>query len=381
MPHSNPFQSNARSSSWYLLAQDEAHGELILDGIAAGVSVTEEPAESIEAELEGAEASHEEIQYVMIDDEMVGGKFSAITQWTGPEYATYVGEEDIEFQGQEQPLPVGNDGFEDTMVASLYLEDAEGMEHYRLVHENEQYSYVGGMLTEFGEQPHVSERLALFGWDEQAAQLDAQLRQGAATNQATEFLETVAWDGQLASSVKTFERVEGATISGEVDGDVADGETVYAQTELETEPGRTFIYTQQAEVEDGSFEMTVPYATDNELGPEDGATDVAVEALEDYAVFVGEPEDGEIEREFTGTTEVPETAVLDGETVEVTLEEGDGELVPDPDADPFAQLPDADEEDADEADADVDEDAENESETGDSLVPFDPLVALPSIGR
>ena len=373
MPHSNPFQSNARSSSWYLTAQGEAHGEAILDGIAAGIDVEDRSLEDLEADLEETEPGHEEMRYVMIDDQMAGGKFSAITDWTGPDYQTYLEEDEFEFGGGEERLPTGNDQYRNTMLASLYLDDAEGMEHYRLVHENDEYSVVGGMAPPgLGAQPHYSLRLGQQlgiphdGYDENVAQLDGMLTEANANEQVSQQLGLPIWDGEIVSAVKTFERVEGATIEGTVEGEVADGETVYAQVELETEPGRTFVYTQQAEVEDGSFEMTVPYATTEDVGAEDGYTDTEVEALDDYAVFVGSADDGEIEREFIGTTEVSETAVIEGETTAVTLEPGDGEVVPDPDAEPQPAAP----EEADEED----ESDEEETEEDDSTDAMNPLA-------
>ncbi len=45
--------------------------------------------------IENGEDSHEEIRYVMIDDQMVGGKFGAITTWTGPDYDYYTTPEDL----------------------------------------------------------------------------------------------------------------------------------------------------------------------------------------------------------------------------------------------------------------------------------------------
>ncbi|UTF54991.1 oligosaccharyl transferase, archaeosortase A system-associated [Natronosalvus rutilus] len=367
IPHSNPFQQNARSSSWYLLAGEESHGEAILDGIAAGVPVVNQPAENITAEIESADSADEgEMRYVMIDDEMAGGKFSAITRWTDPAYSSYYDQSQYQIRDSEESVPVASDAYYDTMLASLYIDDAEGMDHYRLVHESERYSIVGGMALGQSIRPHYSLRLSNLGlpagWSEQTAQFDAQLAQAEANNQVFGGFGFPIWDGHIVSSVKTFERVEGANITGTVDGEVADSDRVYAQIELETEPGRTFTYTQQANVsDDGTFELTVPYATNDELGPEDGYTDSAVEAVdEEYEIFVGTPEDGEIERQYLGTTAVPETAVVEGEDLEVTLEEGDGEIVPDPDAE--AQPSEGEDENETDDGADDDESSNDGSE-------------------
>ncbi|MFC7213383.1 oligosaccharyl transferase, archaeosortase A system-associated [Saliphagus sp. GCM10025334] len=375
IPHSNPFQQNAQSSSWYLLAEEESHGEAILDGIAAGVPVVNQPEETITTELENADNADEgEMRYVMIDNEMAGGKFSAITQWTDPAYSRFQTQETANISGQEFDVPTTSEAYHDTMLASLYLHDAEGMDHYRLVHESSSYSVVGTQLlqTPNGLYPVTTRSGTFFG--EQPDDVSARLEEARASNRPTMFngyavelggryYPAYAYNAYLVSDVKTFERVEGANITGSIDGEVADSDRVYAQIELETEPGRTFTYTQQANVsDDGTFELTVPYATNDELGPEDGYTDSAVEAIdEEYEIFVGTPEDGEIERQYLGTTAVPETAVVDGEILEVTLEEGDGEVVPDPDAEPQPSEG-ADGNETDDADgADDDEADENES--------------------
>ncbi|MFP9059025.1 oligosaccharyl transferase, archaeosortase A system-associated [Natrialbaceae archaeon A-chndr2] len=372
MPHSNPFQSNARSSSWYLQAGDEAHGEAILDGISAGVSVTDRSADEIRSDID--EPGHEDVQYVMIDDQMAGGKFSAIATWSGPGMSAYETAEPVSVMGTEIEATTTNEAYEDTMLASLYLEDAEGMEHYRLVHESSTYSIVGSQILVLPNGQAVdistgSERFAAGGYTDAVAEAEQQFEMAEATDQALLLNSQYPFQGfmtqqyvhnaQVVSAVKTFERVEGATITGTAPG-VADGETVYAQVELETEPGRTFTYTQQATVENEAFELTVPYATDNELGPEDGYSDSAVEALDDeYTIFVGSPEDGEIEREYIGTTDVSELAVVEGETLEVTLEEGDGEVVPDPDAEPDFDGEAVEGEEVDDEDVD-DEEIEDE---------------------
>ncbi|MFC7115397.1 hypothetical protein ACFQH2_11195 [Natronoarchaeum sp. GCM10025703] len=154
-------------------------------------------------------------------------------------------------------------------------------------------------------------------------------------SQYTEQLETQE-NRALVSSVKTYERVDGATITG----DAAAGEDVVVALPLESDTGRPFTYVQSAEAgENGTFEITVPYATDDQLGPEDGYTDSAVTATDDYTVLVGDEldaaavssapiENGEIDLSeldadvrTTGTTDVPEPAIYDGDERTVDLDE------------------------------------------------------------
>lgn len=155
--------------------------------------------------------------------------------------------------------------------------------------------------------------------------------------------------------VKTFERVEGATIEGS--GAPADTE-IEATVQMEIgATGQTFEYTQYADTdENGEFEMTVPYATTGyeEYGVDAGYTDVDVQAVGPYQ-FATTPEmDEETLRTYayTDTEHVTEGQVIgeDDSTVTVELER---ETLDAPEgADP----------DDDETDNDADNDSEDEEQ-------------------
>ncbi len=112
-------------------------------------------------------------------------------------------------------------------------------------------------------------------------------------------------EGPAVPYVKTFERVEGATIEG----------TAPANTEVRAEvimeiptTGQTFTYRQFAETdEQGNFEMTVPYSTTgyDEYGTEAGYTNVSVRANSSYQ-FVATSND----LAFFGETDVTEGQVI-----------------------------------------------------------------------
>ncbi|MFA9502749.1 oligosaccharyl transferase, archaeosortase A system-associated [Natrinema sp. H-ect1] len=333
IPHSNPFQQNARSSSEFLTAQSEAEAELILDGIAAGEPVVNRSTEELEGAVGNDSQEGEGIRYVMIDDQMAGGKFSAITAWSGPDYSAYVQSEQFQAGNSSIQLPSGNEVYENTTTASLYRQDAAGMEHYRLVHESDDYAIVGGMQVGNQRLPHYSLPISRYnratgqnldtGWSNQTAAIQQQLAQARSSDQVYQQLGVPMWDAHVESRVKTYERVAGATITGSVDAESidADNATAVVSVPLETGTGRTFAYRQTADVDaDGSFEVTVPYATNDELGVEDGYTDSSVEALGNYTVRAIAPSGNETVQ-YGGETTVPEPAVVDGESVDVTLEE------------------------------------------------------------
>ncbi|GAB3669361.1 oligosaccharyl transferase, archaeosortase A system-associated [Halopiger thermotolerans] len=338
IPHSNPFQQHATSSAAFLTATSEERAELVLDAIAAGESPNDESNEHLEQMAASGNDSGEDVRYVMIDDQMAGGKFSAMTAFTGPGYGHYYDTKEYQAGGQQQQVAGPNENYYNTTTASLYLQDANGMEHYRLVHENDDYAFVGGMRLGNTGGPHYSLQLSQYNrfvgdqfeiptnWGNETAALQSDLQEARENDEIYQSLGIPMWDAHLESTVKTFERVEGATITGTVDDQsIVDNATVTAAVELETNSGRTFTYEQEAPVnDDGSFELTVPYATNDELSVEDGYTNSSVEALSDYVVSVEHPgSQGMGITEYQGQTEVSESAVVKGDTVSVDLEEVD----------------------------------------------------------
>ena len=150
--------------------------------------------------------------------------------------------------------------------------------------------------------------------------------------------------GQAPSSsqswVKTFERVDGATVEGT--GPANTEVRASVQMDIPT-TGESFVYTQYAETDaDGNFEMTLPYSTTgyDELGPEDGYTNPSVRANGSYQFLA--PEAGAIgqadvtEAQVVGEDDSPVTVELvsiesqlttsadDSEDADVATDDGDG---------------------------------------------------------
>ncbi len=360
IPHSNPFQSNARSSSAFLIAESEERSELILDAIAAGESPDDPTADidDLEAMAEGADESHEEIRYVMIDDQMAAGKFGAIATWSGPDPSYFTTPPDLE-AGERLDREALADGlgdvpYDNTTLSKLFFDDAGGMDHYRLVHENdvrasvfadfaqifdedslpdEQAQQFASLGYQDGDVIYLADgELAPPGEGEPAISINQQVDQAELLQleQDPGFELISAREG---SALKTFERVDGATLTGNVDTPEPENATVTADVELESNTDRPFTYVQEADLEDdGSFEVTVPYATDDELGVEDGYTDSAVTALEEYTVSVVAPTADGVDA-FEGETAVPESDVINGETIEVDLAAVDFEEIDEPEED------------------------------------------------
>ncbi|MFD1515531.1 oligosaccharyl transferase, archaeosortase A system-associated [Halomarina rubra] len=128
--------------------------------------------------------------------------------------------------------------------------------------------------------------------------------------------------------VKTFERVDGATVEGTGPANATVSASV--QLRIPTQNGtqsETFTYVQQAETdENGQFTMTLPYSSTgyDEFGPENGHTNVSVRATGAYEFRSVEQGENLAQTVYNASADVSEAQVLgeDDSTVQVDLGEG-----------------------------------------------------------
>jgi len=339
IPYANPFQQNPRPASAYFQATNETRANLIMDALPSRPenpnSVADLSANELQSivDTQSEQADNENGRYVAIDHQMAAGKFSAITQWTGPGTNAYFQSDRYQFQGQNVSLPATTQRYEETMLARLYYDDAASLEHYRLVYEVERYSIVGGYLVQGqGVRPLRSLNIGQ-NW-ESVAPIAAQLQQSRRAGQLVSLgqgTNQYVYNARVESRVKLYERVEGATLTGTVPAPAnasgnLDGTPVIAYVRLQTSAGRNFTYVQQTQAgPDGSFEMTVPYATDDSVSVADGGTNSSVSATTDYQIQAGST----LAPIASGSTTVPESAIYEGADIQVDLEstvneDGDG---------------------------------------------------------
>ncbi|AFV24559.1 transmembrane oligosaccharyl transferase [Methanolobus psychrophilus R15] len=202
-------------------------------------------------------------RYIISDVEMATGKFYAMTAWTLDTEGYYVS---VQTDSGSQYVP--GQRYYDSMEARLHIFDGSGLQQYRLVHESP--AAPAGYTSETGYKNVYN---VLFG-------------------------------GNLpltdSGYVKTFEYVEGATITGTAPA----GETVTISNTIQTNQGRSFTYSQSA-TSDGTYSFTVPYSTE---GPIPGETQFAVRPTGAYTISHGN---------VTQQVSVSERAVLDGNVIEV----------------------------------------------------------------
>lgn len=359
IPHSNPFQTNADSSAAFLLADSEERGSLILDAIPTGESIqgaSDEELRDIVSERTDQD-KQEQTRYIMIDDAMVGGKFGAITTWNEEDQGQYMEMDQVQtMTGEEFTAQRMNDDYYETMMGQLYYGQADGMEQYRMIHESSEISTFASVgIVDEGDQ------LRPFVTNVEVSDIIRNLRNaGVPVGSLQDVIahpSLEVYDIQQVPEVRTFERVEGAAIEGTASDENAS--TVQASLVLNTTTTeQPFAYTQTAEIdEDGSFSLTVPYATNDELGVEDGYTDSDVFAEDDYSVTVFD-ENGTVLEE--GDVAVPETGIYEGDTYEVTLEIVEDE---EEEADENGETDEEENGETDEETETNDEDADNTTDT------------------
>ena len=320
VPTANPFQQGATHAANYLLAPDEEQANEILDE-------------------DGDE--HEEVRYVMVDWQMVhvDSKFSAPTVWYDEEDVTF--EEDfvtplwVETEGGIQPGTQLKDQryYESTMI-QLYLfhgsytpAGGEHAEHTGIevvnyethVTDEAEYKVVDSEepTTTFASveeaEAYIEERdgdAQIVGiGDRPPEEVEAlehyRLVKSSETSRPDQMYAEMPW-------VKTFEKVDGATVEGEGPSET----TVYATVEMhDPATNETFPYTQRAETdENGEFAMTLPYSTTgyDEYGVDEGYTEPEVEAEGPYQFYTNLETDEDEEESYYY---VSETNVTEGQVV------------------------------------------------------------------
>jgi len=336
MPHANPFQENARSASSFFQSRTEDRANAVLDALPSMQNRLDRMDEMTTDEIQAVVANQtaqqkgEDVRYVMIDDQTAAEKFLAVRRWADPPGSTYFTSRQYTIRTRTgertRAVPIPSKQFEQTMLYKLYYDDATGLSHYRLVHESSRYSIVGGFIA--GDRVRVRNSFRPSGWNNwtpNLAGLNANLSRAARANTTIGLGgNTYAYESSIEASLKTFERVPGATVTGQFEN--ASNATVVVRLELETRPGRPFEYFQQTSTgPDGRFQVTVPYATDNAVGPADGGTDTNVTAVSDYSLFVQVPQSAfsnplfasQLDRLVAENFTVSERAVYDGATVDL----------------------------------------------------------------
>ncbi len=151
------------------------------------------------------------VKYVIVDKQMASGKFGAIVELAGKDINKYLNIETVSGNSGLETVATAKKEFTNTEIYKLYDLDGSNLGNLRLVHES-----------------------------------------NASDEKDNE-----------SNDVKVFEFVSGARLSGTA----SPGQNVTATLELISNTGRKFTYQNEAVSDkNGSFEITVPYSTENTAG-------------------------------------------------------------------------------------------------------------------
>ena len=206
------------------------------------------------------------VKYVVSDVEMATGKFYAMAVWaegtlekgwrtyyagTGIIYHDMRGNIGISLSPRLPPgvtpmgtISVPNENYYKTMEAKFHIFDGIGLKHYRMVYES-------GFSS--GTFPGVQELFYRKIFNSLYAN-----KFGFKVNETS------------TGYVKIFEYVRGAVVKGKASGDY-----VVAKVKVKTNQGRVFEYMQKVKVENGEYELILPYAQE---------TKYPVKPVEDYTI-------------------------------------------------------------------------------------------------
>ena len=156
-------------------------------------------------------------------------------------------------------IPIDSAKFHQSMLNKLFYNDANGLQHFRLIYESGGDYLVMLRRAIFKPYFYVDAKILNFKNYKDALKFvtDAN-RMYWANKEKTVFIHNAR---NPVKGDKIFEKVKGATINGEVSKDIADGTRVNLTLKLKTKFDRIFTYEQTTEVKNGKYSFIVPYPT------------------------------------------------------------------------------------------------------------------------
>ncbi|MEI8055169.1 MAG: oligosaccharyl transferase, archaeosortase A system-associated [bacterium] len=205
-------------------------------------------------------------RYVIIDKDMATKKFMAIAVWSGDTQGWYESKDIKITQNISFKASVDSPKFSQSMMGQLYYNDANGLQHFRLIHEDEGGYFVQirrGKINQKLRTVNLSTYELLFKDYNEASNATKAVNQLVSDKDHTTFAFFARSPVKL---VKIFEKVKGAIIDGKVPHNISDNTQVKLKLQLKTKYDRIFIYEQTTKVNKGKYSFVVPYPTTKMYG-------------------------------------------------------------------------------------------------------------------
>ena len=249
-------------------------------------------------------------RYIIITRDIASTKFYGIAIWSNDTKDWYE-TKDIKIDLPEKILhfkaSIDSAKFSRSMVSRLFYNDANGLQHFRLIHEEDSDYYILIRQAKISPQPNtISLSLAELLFKNYAEATDAvkKINQILANGNNTVFAYSAR---PPTKDAKIFEKVKGATINGKVPNNITTNTQVKLTLQLKTKYDRIFIYEQTTKVIDGKYSFIVPYPTTQMYG-DDYSYDI--EPIGNYQIQING---------LIIEVSVPEEAIMLGKTIHQDL--------------------------------------------------------------
>ncbi len=198
------------------------------------------------------------VRYVAVEPKVIGDYAGAHLSTLGRNLADFAGRDTfVDGRGHTMSVPTLGPGYAGAFATQLVERDGAGLEHFRLIFESRQQSFL--RLTYDDGAKQLMPRASLVRTPAEREDVLAKLRQGLwQENGANAYL------GHLVAAVKIFEQVAGARL----EGSAAPGAAVAAEIPVRLRSsGRLLRYRQTGRADSaGHFQLIVPYATEAAAG-------------------------------------------------------------------------------------------------------------------
>jgi oligosaccharyl transferase (archaeosortase A-associated) len=204
-------------------------------------------------------------------------------------------------------LPIDSKKYLQSMISRLYYYDANGLKHFRLIHESDGDYVVVSKNVIFKPKFATKTKVLEFQNYEEALENAAKINKMLWINNQNNQREALAYEARPpVKRTKIFEKVRGAIISGKVKG-IKDHSNINITLKLKTKFNRIFIYKQSTKVIKGHYKFIVPYPTYEMIG-KDYFYDII--PIGKYQIRTNNK---------IHEVDVPENAVMKGENIKVNL--------------------------------------------------------------
>lgn len=203
--------------------------------------------------------------------------------------------------------PFDSPKFFQAMMGNLHYNDANGLQHLRLIHESGGNYHAIIKRAQLNQQPINTMKfdsfMSSFASYDDALKTVRLINQGLFNEEKKMFLYS---SRPPAKSIKIFEKVKGAVIHGRVLNNVIRNTTITLLLTLKTKYDRTFVYQQTAKINNhGTYKFIVPYPT-TKMHSNNYSYDI--EPIGNYQIKLNNQ---------TIEVFVPENAVMLGQTIKV----------------------------------------------------------------